>query len=167
MIKRGLLFFIALFVTLTQSFAYEVTFQVDMSNQTVSPNGVHLAGSFSDPNGDGIIDNALPNWNPGGIALTDAGNGIWAVAIDLVPGFYEYKFVNGNDWSNPEFFASDLVCAQLFSGNRSITIGNTIQILPVVCWNECVACGQGCTDSTAVNQTVNRKTIRGILFSKS
>jgi len=37
MVKRGFLFVIAIFVTFTQSFAFEVTFQVDMSNQ-VFPN---------------------------------------------------------------------------------------------------------------------------------
>lgn len=96
--------------------AVQVTFQVDMSGQTVSPNGVHLAGSFSDVNGDGVIDNDLPNWNPGGIALADGGNGIWSVTVDLVAGLYEYKFVNGNDWSNPEFFL------QMFSA-RSGSMG--------------------------------------------
>ena len=140
MVKRGILFFIATFVTLTQSFAFEVTFQVDMSNQTVNPNGVHLAGSFADPNGDGIIDNPHPNWIPSGIALADAGNGMWSVTLALVSGLYEYKFVNGNDWSSPEFFSADALCVQGFFGNRSVTVGSANQILPVVCWNECVSC---------------------------
>jgi hypothetical protein len=126
--------------------AVQVTFQVDMSGQTVSPNGVHLAGSFSDVNGDGVIDNDLPNWNPGGIALADGGNGTWSVTVELVAGLYEYKFVNGNDWSNPEFFSPDVFCAQWLNGNRSITIGDVDVTIPVVCWNQCLACGAGCID---------------------
>ncbi len=126
--------------------AVQVTFQVDMSGQIVSSNGVHLAGSFSDVNGDGVIDNDLPNWNPGGIALSDGGNGIWAVTIELVAGLYEYKFVNGNDWSNPEFFSPDAFCEDWLNGNRSITIGDVDFTIPVVCWNECLACGAGCID---------------------
>lgn len=140
-----------------------VTFQVDMSNQTVSPNGVHLAGSFADANSDGTIDNPYPNWNPGGIALTNAGNGIWSVTLDLAAGSYEYKFVNGSDWSNPEFFSAGAPCVQGSFGNRLITVGSVNQTLPLVCWNECVSCdliGTGCLDASACNYDPNA-TIEG------
>jgi hypothetical protein len=126
--------------------AVQVTFQVDMSGQVINLNGVHLAGSFADVNGDGIIDNELPNWDPSGIALSDGGNGVWSVTIELVEGLYEYKFVNGVDWSNPEFFSADLICNQILNGNRSVTIGSENLIIPVVCWNECSACGASCID---------------------
>ena len=142
--KIGLWVF--LLVLSFMSNAIQVTFQVDMSGQIVSPSGVHLAGSFTDVNGDGVIDNDLPNWNPGGIALNDIGNGIWSVTIELVAGLYEYKFVNGNDWSNPEFFSPDAFCEQSLNGNRSVTIGDVDLTIPVVCWNECLACGAGCID---------------------
>ena len=107
MVKRGLLFVIATFVTFTQSFASEVTFQVDMSNQTVSPSGVHIAGSFADANSDGTIDNPYPNWDPSVLALTNTGNGIWSITLDLAAGSYEYKFINGNVWDITEFFTAD------------------------------------------------------------
>ena len=151
MVKRGLLFVIATFVTFTQSFAFEVTFQVDMSSQTVSPSGVHIAGSFADANNDGTIDNPHPNWDPSVLALTNAGNGIWSITLDLAAGSYEYKFINGNVWDITEFFPADAPCVQGTFGNRSITVASANQILPVVCWNECAACGQGCTDPTACN----------------
>jgi hypothetical protein len=151
MVKRGLLFFIATFVTIIQSLAFEVTFQVDMSNQTVSPTGVHIAGSFADANSDGTIDNPYPNWDPSVLALTNAGNGIWSITLDLAAGSYEYKFINGNVWDITEFFPADAPCVQGTFGNRAITVANANEILPVVCWNECVACGQGCTDPTACN----------------
>jgi hypothetical protein len=151
MVKRGILFFIATIVTITQSFAFAVTFQVDMSSQTVSPTGVHIAGSFADANSDGTIDNPYPNWDPSVLALTSLGNGIWSITLDLAAGSYEYKFINGNVWDITEFFPADAPCVQGTFGNRSITVANANEILPVVCWNECVACGQGCTDPTACN----------------
>jgi hypothetical protein len=148
----GVLFF--LIVSLHAS-AFQVTFQVDMSSQTVSPTGVHIAGSFADANSDGTIDNPLPNWDPSVLALTNEGGGIWSITLDLVAGSYEYKFVNGNVWDITEFFAADAVCVQGFFGNRSVTVGSENQILSVVCWNECVACGQGCTDPTACNYSAS------------
>jgi hypothetical protein len=146
--KKGLLFGLSMSLFHLISWGVEVTFQVEMSNETVSPLGVHLAGSFADGNGDGIIDNNLPNWNPGGIALNDNGNGVWSVTIELVAGLYEYKFVNGNDWSNPEFFSSEEVCAQWLNGNRYVLFNESEPTLtiPLVCWNGCVACGVGCID---------------------
>ena len=141
MVKRSLLFFIATFVTFTQSFAFGVTFQVDMSNQTVSPTGVHIAGSFADANSDGTVDNLYPNWDPSVLALTNAGNGIWSITLDLAAGSYEYKFINGNVWDITEFFPTDALCVQGTFGNRSIIVASANEILPVVCWNECVACG--------------------------
>jgi hypothetical protein len=119
--------------------------------QTVSAAGMHIAGSFADANSDGTIDNPYPNWDPSVLALTNLGNGIWSITLDLVAGSYQYKFVNGNVWDITEFFAADAVCVQGFFGNRSVTVESADQILPVVCWNECVACGQGCTDPTACN----------------
>jgi hypothetical protein len=151
MVKHGILFLLATFVTFVQSFASQVTFRVDMSNQTVSPTGVHIAGSFADANNDGTIDNPYPNWDPSVLALTNEGNGIWSITLDLAAGTYEYKFINGNVWDITEFFAADAVCVQGTFGNRAITVTSANEILPVVCWNECVACGQGCTDPTACN----------------
>ena len=150
-----MLFFIATFVTIIQSLAFEVTFQVDMSNQIVSPTGVHIAGSFADANSDGTIDNPYPNWDPSVLALTNAGNGIWSITLDLAAGSYEYKFINGNVWDITEFFPADAPCVQGTFGNRAITVANANEILPVVCWNECIACGLGCMDPVACNYDPN------------
>jgi hypothetical protein len=77
-----------------------VTFEVDMNGTTVSPNGVHLAGNFNDPNGDAVADNpAYENWNPGVLPLDDTDmDGIWSVTLQLVDERYEFKFVNNNSW---------------------------------------------------------------------
>ena len=115
MIQRSLLLFTAIFLTLLQSQAFDVTFKVDMSSQTVSPTGVHIAGSFADANSDGTIDNPYPNWDPSGLALTNEGNGIWSITLDLIAGSYQYKFINGNVWDITEFFAADAACANDFA----------------------------------------------------
>ncbi len=144
----GVLFFL---IGSLQSSAFQVTFKVDMTNESVDAAGVHIAGSFNDANNDGTIDNPYPNWDPSVLALTNAGNGIWSITLDLAAGSYEYKFINGNVWDITEFFPADAPCVQGTFGNRAITVGNANGILSVVCWNECVACGQGCTDPTACN----------------
>ncbi|MDZ4752240.1 MAG: T9SS type A sorting domain-containing protein [Flavobacteriales bacterium] len=89
----------------TSAFAQvNVTFEVDMNGQTVNPDGVHLAGNFNDPNGDGNADNpAYLNWTPNAIMLDDSDmDGIYSVTLQLVDARYEFKFINDNDWPGAE-----------------------------------------------------------------
>lgn len=109
----------------------EVTFQVDMSNApSVSPLGVHLAGSF------GV--NGYPQWNPGGIAMSDANaDMIYEATLLLTEGLeYQYKFVNGNAWGSDE----NVPGACNVGGNRSVTAPATNLTIPVVCFGTCAAC---------------------------
>ncbi|MBE0637838.1 MAG: T9SS type A sorting domain-containing protein [Bacteroidales bacterium] len=103
----------------------DVTFQVDMSNETVSPLGVHIAGSFQ-------------GWDPAGTLMTEVGNNVYAVTIELqIGGYYEYKFVNGNAWGMDE-----TVPPQCASGwNRYITVPAVPVILDAVCFGSCDPCG--------------------------
>ncbi len=102
----------------------EVTFQVDMSLETVSPNGVHIAGSFQE-------------WEPGTTAMTDAGNGIYTYTTALAIGeTYEYKFVNGNAWGDDESVPTE--CSS--GWNRFITVPDVNTTLDVVCFGSCEAC---------------------------
>ncbi len=74
-----------------------VTFQVDMSGQTVSANGVHIAGDFQQAAG------APGNWDPAATALSQVGtSNIYAVTVSIPDGKYEYKFLNGNAWGDDE-----------------------------------------------------------------
>ncbi|MCF7823508.1 MAG: FG-GAP-like repeat-containing protein [Candidatus Marinimicrobia bacterium] len=101
-----------------------VTFRVDMSNEVVSENGVHVGGTFNgwiadsteltDPDGDNIYTCTLVNENY---------------------GFYkdeviEYKFINNNSWAGAEYI----------SGNRFHTITGGIDSLPSVCFGYAVPC---------------------------
>src|SRR5690554_6089379 len=74
-----------------------VTFQVNMNGQTVSPEGVHVAGDFQAAAG------FAGDWDPATSELTDADlDGIYTLTVDLPVGQYEYKYVNGNAWGSDE-----------------------------------------------------------------
>lgn len=107
-----------------------ITFRVNMSTTTVSGNGVRLAGSFGGA--------GYPNWDPSGIALTDANSdGIYDVTLNLPEGTnYEYKFVNGNAWGSEESVPGE--CNSF--GNRTLSVGTSNQLLPVVCFASCSNC---------------------------
>jgi len=111
-----------------------ITFRVDMFNETVSPQGVHLTGSFN-------------GWNPAIEAMSFIGYGIYEVTLVLSPyTYHEYKFINGDAFGMDENLPSD--CTNNF--NRSINTGFSDSLLPVVCFAECGACG-GCTNPFYTN----------------
>ena len=85
--------------------ARKVMFQVNMTGQTVSANGVHLVGNFNDINYDNTPENAsLVNWDPTAYLMTDANaDGIYTIILDMAGDLpYEYKFVNDNSWAGAE-----------------------------------------------------------------
>jgi hypothetical protein len=115
----------------------QVTFHVDMTTQeTVSVNGVHIAGSFQ-------------GWSPSANPLSDDdGDGIWEATIGIAPGDIQFKFINGNDWSgngdgnvDNELIVGD--CAAEGSDNRALTVGSEA-IVYEVCYNSCEA---GCVEN--------------------
>lgn len=105
----------------------DVTISVDMSNEEVSADGVHVAGSFQ-------------GWDPSGTELTDADNdGVYDVVLTVdQDSTYEYKFVNGNNWDSAESIPSDC----LTNGNRSILVGAENLATEMVCYSSCEACVQ-------------------------
>lgn len=125
---------------------YDITFRVNMNYVTVSPNGVHLAGSFS--------AGGYPEWNPGGIAMTDDNSdGIYEVTLSLPSEIsYQYKFVNGNDWGEmPEYVPSGCGVSDGGGGfNRGLDPAGD-DVLDIVCFGQCVDCIPGCNDSNACN----------------
>ncbi len=134
--------FVALSAMMAQA-QVAVTFNVDMTGQTVSANGVHIAGNFNDVDGLAPAENPqYPNWDPSAIALSDQGNGIWSVTLNLVAERYEFKFINGNGWP----FAEDVPAACQVevngNGNRywSISGDNATESM-TVCYESCAACG--------------------------
>lgn len=104
-----------------------MTFQVDMSQMVVSPAGVYLAGDFQ-------------GWNPALTLMTDMGGGIYAITLDLPPGTYAFKYINGNTWGSDETVPPSCGQDNGFAGyNRYITIVDETTI-PAVCFGQCSLC---------------------------
>ena len=106
-----------------------LTLQVDMSQQTVSPNGVYVAGSFN-------------NWSTTATPLTAQGNGVYAATFQVNGGAaYQYKFINGNTWAGEETVPSACGVSNGFGGyNREVTVATTNVTVPVVCFSQCGPC---------------------------
>ncbi len=115
---------------------YELTFQVDMSQQTVSSNGVHVAGDFQQLAG---FDT---DWDPAATPMEDADNDdIYNVTVSVPAGTYLYKFINGNSWSEqPENPPADCTITDGAGNiNRQIILGDANLQLPAVMFDSCNA----------------------------
>jgi hypothetical protein len=111
---------------------FDVTFRVDMFNQMVSANGVHIAGSFQ-------------GWDATTTQMNFLGYGIYEFTVSLAEGeVVEYKYINGNDFANAEVVPAECGADDGLGGfNRSLTV--TADETVMVCFGECDACS-GCTD---------------------
>jgi hypothetical protein len=107
--------------------------RVDMNQQTVGANGVHVAGSFQQPAG-------FPgNWNPATTRLFNINNnGVYARAFYVPSGTYEYKFVNGNSWGSDESVPG--ACANA-NNNREVVLSGD-QLVDVVPFGGCASAVQ-------------------------
>ncbi|MBK7213606.1 MAG: hypothetical protein IPH88_10025 [Bacteroidales bacterium] len=107
-----------------------VTFVVDMSNQTVSPNGVHLAGTFN-------------SWNTSTTPMTAGANSIYSATVLLTPGqFHAYRFVNGNTPTDYETVPSECGSPSTLGGfDRYVVVPESDSTLAQVCFGSCVDCG--------------------------
>ncbi len=118
-------------ITQIQAQNVNVTFQVDMSNEVVSSDGVHIAGNFQSLAGLGS------NWNPGSTNVEDSnGDNVYSITVSIPSGTYEYKFINGDEWGLDESPPSS--CSVGNTNNRIITIGNTDLVIPPVPFNDCI-----------------------------
>lgn len=114
-----------------------ISFVVDMSNVTVSPQGVFLAGSFN-----GFSTTAKQ--------MTHMGNNLYKADVALTAGTMEtYKFVNGTTF---ELITSDcgiMGGASVYDRVLNVPVGN--QVLSSVCFNSCNACSPSATNPTLKN----------------
>lgn len=86
--KKIVLLFSALLAVISFSYAKKVSFVVDMTGQTISSNGVHVAGKFQ-------------GWDPAATPLVSLGNNLYGVVVDINAGqLVEYKFINNNSWAS-------------------------------------------------------------------
>ncbi len=115
---------------------YNLTFRVDMSQQTVSTDGVHIAGDFQQQAG------YPSNWDPAATELTDADNDeIYEITVSLPTGTYLYKFINGDDWGEQTESPSEYCAIDDGGGNmnRQVILGDQNRVLPVVMFDSCNA----------------------------
>jgi hypothetical protein len=110
--------------------AVNVTFCVDMSQVTINPNGVHLAGNFQ-------------GWDPGLTLVPNAGSSIYCITLSLAANTtYEFKFINGNSWGDDEIVPSTCGVPNGLGGtNRQVVTGTSDIVLPTICFGQCTACG--------------------------
>ena len=99
-----------------------VRFVVDMQNETVSPNGIHVAGNFQ-------------GWNPATTTMYSFGNNLYDVIIYVSTGTYEYKFYNGNTIGSEEIIP--VICS--VNSNRELSV-TADTVLSSVCFGSCTAC---------------------------
>lgn len=103
-----------------------MTLTVDMTNEMVSMDGVHVAGNFQ-------------GWDPAATPMTDNGDGTWSYSFTSdTAASYQYKFVNGNAWGTDEGVPG--ACA--VDGNRGITVDGMMgDVSAEACFGNCAACG--------------------------
>lgn len=112
-----------------------VRFYVDMSNETVSGNGVHVATSMN-------------SWSTTAARMYTFDGDVWEYIGYADSGqsvAREYKFLNGNTSGNYELLAG--WCANT-NGNREV-IAPRDTMLPTICYTFCAACSTvGVQEST-------------------
>jgi hypothetical protein len=101
-----------------------ITFQVDMSNETVINNDVQVV----------IKDPWI--WT----ALTDQGNGTWSATVTVNPNkTYPYTFVNGgqDNWEGEESVPAGCNFGTESAPERHVTVGETDTTLALTNFGEC------------------------------
>ena len=112
----------------------QVTFQVDMKNETVSGTGVWLSGG------------SISSGQPGGLQMQPVDDtNIWETTLTLPPNSsYTYKFRNGfypDTWSGGwESLSGD--CGTGQHNDRTLSIGISDTTLQAVCFGECIKCAE-------------------------
>ncbi len=131
-ILRQILKIILLLLSITK--AAQVTFKVDMSEETVvAGDGDHPAVYISGSNFNG----------PSGLEMSDNGNGIWEITTQLSPGNYTYKFRNGyyDYWDSPGWESDNTLieggCAVGEYFDRQVIVGDNDFVEGVFCFGSC------------------------------
>ena len=110
----------------------QVTFQVDMKNETVNGTGVWLSGGN------------ISSGQAGGLQMQPVSDtSIWQTTLTLPPNSsYTYKFRNGfypDTWSGGwESLSGD--CGTGQHNDRSLSVGISDTTLQAVCFGDCIKC---------------------------
>ncbi len=113
---------------------FMATFRVDMSNETVGADGMFLSG--------GVIN----SWSPDATPMTDVGEGIYEVTVELPVVPVEYKFVNSGNYEDVPL---DDCTVQDPSGqfiNRILNMEAQDTVLPAYVYESCMITTVGTED---------------------
>lgn len=127
---------------ITEPTLVDVTFLVNMANETVSPDGVHYVGE-------------LQGWTPGDSPMTDAdGDGIYEITLTAEVGsIAQFRFLNGNDWAFSEAVPAECGVDDGFGAmNRSFLVGEIENVYGPICFGGCTDC-EPIVEPTMVNVT--------------
>lgn len=121
-----------------------VTFNVNMLPVGPSDN-LHIVGNFQDPNYDNVVENSgYQNWSPSassGLMSDPDMDLIYSVTLFLLPGRYEFFFINGDDWPSAEEVPQACTVDVNGNTNRQIMVASE-PVTYSVCYGECADCGQ-------------------------
>lgn len=114
--------------TATETCTYAITLSSDLFNETISPSGIHLAGSFN-------------NWDPAATPCTADGS-VYSATVEVEAGStITYRFVNGDTPAGLETVpASCGVDDGMGNYNRQFTVGTENASAPVRCFGACTPC---------------------------
>ncbi len=115
-----------------------VTLQVNMQNEPISHFGVHAPGGFPNMTWDPSTDKVM---------ASNTSNYVYSVTYYLPPNAeYEYKFVNGNAWGQPDE-----------SSNTKFGVGSSDTTMALRCWNSNVDCAAPANGTHKVTFQVEMK----------
>ncbi len=121
---------------------YDVTFVMDLSNETVNALGVNIAGTFN-------------GFDANGGLMTNNGDGTFSYTVNAEEGStIEFKYINGNNFIDEETVPMECGVDNGFGGyNRSHIVGSADETLATVCFSTCAACIPitECNDVNAAN----------------
>ncbi|MEO8149831.1 MAG: T9SS type A sorting domain-containing protein [Bacteroidia bacterium] len=107
----------------------DITFSVDMTNETIAGGGVHLAGSFN-----GFSATATP--------MTNVGGNVYQATVNIDTSFtVQYTFLKDSSYTGQENVPASCGVPNGFGGyNRELSVPETDSTLATVCYSGCGIC---------------------------
>lgn len=136
---KKVLSFSFLICSISWAYSFNVTFRVDMSNQS----------GFTTPE----VNGSFNAWCGNCFVMTDVdGDNIWEATTDIAAGTYEFKF-SADNWGTQETLLQGSACTVTNFGftNRTLAVSADV-VLPVVCWGSCTDCASSPNIYTVVFQ---------------
>ncbi len=107
-----------------------VNFVLDAANLEVSPEGIHIGGSFQ-------------GWTPAEHPMELSDEGFWETTITIGSGEHEFNFFNGSSLFDGEYVIGD--CA--LNGKRILEVGEE-SLTVSYCWSNC---NENCTPPVGIS----------------